>query len=216
MSIQQNKNRVRARDPVQLRSVVKSDDKEKKKKKNDGDEAPDISFYDVSDDESYDESDMEDGERYGDRDRRTHDHLMNRLKKVRRVKDKCISARITSLDESLIRTDDKSTPNNIAHGGDDGINSQEGEVNTNGYYENRDYPTLLKLITGSLIGGSTNYDDIYENGEDIIPADNDEGEDKITGSGVDVDYNIPTVTQDDSMQNEQVRHRSMTVTYLLF
>ena len=78
MSIQQSKNRVRARDPVQLRSVVKSDDKEKKKKKNDGDEAPDISFYDVSDDESYDESDMEDGERYGDRDRRTHDHLMNR------------------------------------------------------------------------------------------------------------------------------------------
>jgi len=83
-------------------------------------------------------------------------------------------------------------------------------MNTNSYYENRDYPTLIKLITGSLIGGSASYDDIYENGEDIIPVDNDEGEDKIAGSGVDVDYNIPTVTQDDSMQNEQVSHRSTT------
>jgi len=208
MSIQLSKSRVRARDPVQLRSVVKSDDKEKKKKKNDGDQAPDISFYDDSDDESYDDSDMEDGEKYADRDRRTHDHLVNRLKKVR-VKDKCISARITSLDASLIQTDDESTTSN-AHGGDDGNNSQEGEMNTNSYYENRDYPTLIKLITGSLIGGSASYDDIYENGEDIIPVDNDEGEDKIAGSGVDVDYNIPTVTQDDSMQNEQVSHRSTT------
>jgi hypothetical protein len=209
MSIQQNKNRVRTRDPVQLRSVEKSEDKEKKKKKNDDNEAPDISFYDDSDDESYDESDMEDGERYGDRDRRTHDHLVNRLRKMR-VKDKCISARITSLDESLIRTDDESSPSIAQRGDDDGINSQEGEVNTNGYCENRDYPTLIKLITGSLIGGSTSYDDIYENGEDIIPADNDEGEDKIAGSGVDIDYNIPTVTQDDTMQNEQVSHRSTT------
>ena len=108
---------------------------------------------------------------------------------------RCISARITSLDKSLIQTEDEST-SNLAHGGDDGNNSQEGEVNTDGYRENRDYPTFIKLITGSLVGGSTSYDDIYDDNKDSIPTDND----TVTQDEVQNEY----FAQADSMQNEQV------------
>ena len=206
MSMHENSSRVRTRDPVQLRSVVKSNDKEKKKK-NEDDHIPDISRYVDSDEESYDESDIEDGEGYGDRKCRTHDHLVNRVQlRKGSLNDRCISARVTSMDKSLIQsTEDEHTSNN-AHGGDDGSNSREDEVNTHGY-SNKDYPTLIKLITGSLIGGSTSYDDIYEDDEDIIPIDNsDESMEKVAEHGIDVNDEVPTVTQDDSMQNEQVSY----------
>ena len=207
MSMHENSSRVRTRDPVQLRSVVKSNDKEKKKK-NEDDHIPDISRYVDSDEESYDESDIEDGEGYGDRKCRTHDHLVNRVQlRKGSLNDRCIAARLASMDRTLIQsTDDEHTSNN-AQGGDDGrSNSREDEVNTHGY-SNKDYPTLIKLITGSLIGGSTSYDDIYEDDEDIIPIDNsDESMEKVAERGIDVNDEVPTITQDDSMQNEQVSY----------
>jgi len=205
MSMHENSSRVRTRDPVQLRSVVKSNDKEKKKK-NEDDHIPDISRYVDSDEESYDESDIEDGEGYGDRKCRTHDHLVNRVQlRKGSLNDRCIAARLASMDRTLIQsTDDEHTSNN-AQGGDDGrSNSREDEVHG---YSNKDYPTLIKLITGSLIGGSTSYDDIYEDDEDIIQIDNsDESMEKVAEHGIDANDEVPTVTQDDGMQNEQVSY----------
>ena len=120
MSMQQGNIRVRTRDPVQLRSVVKSNDKVKKK--NEDDQVPDLSYYDDSDDESYDESDREDGEGQGiENVTRTHDHLVNRVQlRKGSLNDRCISARVTSMDKSLIQSTDDEHPSNNAHGGDCG------------------------------------------------------------------------------------------------
>jgi len=204
-------NSDRTRDPVQLKSILKTEDK--KKKKNEADDVKDISYFEDSDDEL----DIEDSEGYMDGAERTHDHLINRLaKKFKRQKwvwNKCkrfISPCITSKDnQTLIQStdDDEPTSNNAGSedAGSQSINARRHDGESDGYYKDKGYPTFIKLISGALVGGSTSYNEIYEDDNEML-YDDSNGE--VAGDGMEVDEDTAEV------QNEHFTQVSVSICLL--
>ena len=144
---------------------------------------------------------------------RTHDHLINRLAKnfkpQKWVWEKCkrfISPFITLKDNQIIQStddDDEPTSNNAGSedAGSQSINTRRhGEAD--GYYQDKGYPTLIKLISGVLVGGSTSYHEIYEDDNEML-YDDSNGE--VAGDGMEVDEDTAEV------QNEHFAQVSVSI-----
>ena len=148
-------------------------------KKSKGNAINDISFF--CDDEESIDSDVEDDEEGLDsRVKWTHNVLIERSKNI--TDDRIISARVTS-NESIFQSSDDSHQ----------IAQEEGTRNINtgeelsDWFRNRSYPTLLRFISGTLVG-TTNYDDVY--GDELMLGNID-------------DEDVHVITQDDDLsQNE--------------
>jgi len=143
MMMLQSDHKVRARDPVQKKTIVKVDDV-KPKQNEDKIGTPDITQFRDDDESSYAESDIE--REFEDGKRWSHNELIKKAYNI--TDDRIIAARFT--EESILSSS--------------GFNQMQEEGNdtrvSSSPVRDRSYPTLLEFISGALVG-VTDYDDVY-------------------------------------------------------
>ena len=180
----QSDKRTRARDPVQKATTVNEDEAKRQQNKDDKTAIPDISHFRDEDEPIYVESDMEGVEEEYDQHGKqwSHNVLAGKAKHI--TSESLISARLVS-EESILKSSDLSQTQEEAM-----------KENTRGeepldWFRNRSFPTLLKLISGTLVG-VTAYDNIYD----------DDLRDELSDYN-DVDDDVHVITQDDLSQVEE-------------
>jgi len=170
--------KMRAEDPVQMKTKMHVDETKEQQKKDIDNSIPDVSqIYDEG--LTFAESDIEEEEEevYGNGKQWSHSLLLEKAKHI--TSERLISARLTSTGSILSETDSSQMQENTATEGNAGDEFSD-------WFRTRTYPTLIKLISGALVG-ATVYDDIYE--DDVM--DNDSPGDE------DVDDGVNVITQED-------------------
>jgi len=177
----QSDHRTRARDPVQIETKLNVDEAKQKKIR---DMAPDISQFCKDGESSYAESDIDDGE-YEDDKQWSHNALIRKAGNI--TAERLISARLTSK-ESILQSSDAS--HQVVQ--EEGTRNNNGE-DTSDWFRDKSYPTLLKLISGTLVG-RTDYNDIFEGNvmDETMSDDKDEV----------VDDDAHVITQEDTPLDE--------------
>jgi hypothetical protein len=183
----QSDKRVRARDPVLMKTKLNEEEAKKQKSTDDRTVIPDISQFCDDDESIYAESDAED-ERIGHNGRWSHNVLVGKVKNI--TNDKLISARVVS-DKSILQSPG-CRPLQEADGM--GENAEPSRASDEDWFKNKSYPTLLKFVSGTLVG-PTNYDDIY--GDDLMEINTCDN----VSDGSD-DDSVHVVTQDDMSQSQ--------------
>ena len=173
MMMMQSDHRTRARDPVQVKTKLNVDDVKQKKIR---DMVPDISQFREDDESSFAESDIDDAE-YEDGKRWSHNALIRKAGNI--TTERLISARLTSK-ESILQSSDASRQ--VMQEEDTRSNNNE---DTSDWFKEKSYPTLLKLISGTLVG-VTDYNDIFEDDE------------ALSNDNKDVDDDMHVITQEDT------------------
>ena len=191
----QSDKRVRARDPVLMKTKLNEDEAQKQRSKDDMTMIPDISQFCDDDESIYAESDVEDEEALGQGlDKRwSHDVLVGKVKNI--TNDRLISARLTS-DESIFQS---AGSNPVQEEVGLGENEEPSRASDEDWFKNKSYPTLLKFVSGTLVG-PTNYDDIY--GDDLMEINTCDN----VSDGSD-DESVHVVTQDDMPQTPLQRKK---------
>jgi len=176
----QSEYRMRARDPIQKATIINADEAKKQQSKDDKKAIPDISYL-CDDESSYGESDVEDGEcEYGKQ--WSHKLLLDKAKHI--TKERLISARLAS-EESILKSSDSSQlqQGSEATNEDDNTGKEFSD-----WFRDKSYPTLLKLVSGTLVG-VTNYNDIYD--DDSVDGNSPDDKDEV------VDDDVHVITQED-------------------
>ena len=187
----QSDKRVRARDPVLINTMLNEDEAQKQKSEDNKNMIPDISQFCDDDESIYAESDADDEEGLGQgfHKKWSHDVLVGKVKNI--TNDRLISARLSS-DESIFqRTGSCPMQEEVGLG----ENEEPSTAPDEDWFKNKSYPTLLKFVSGTLVG-PTNYDDIY--GDDLMEINTCDN----VSDGSD-DESVHVVTQDDMPQTPQ-------------
>jgi len=177
----QSDHRTRAFDPVQKGTTLNEDEAKQRKIR---DMVPDISQFCDDDKPSYAESDLEtDAEEPEQGNRWSHNVLLDSAKHI--TDDRIISARLASKESSIFQSSDSgpSVQEEVTR------ESTSGEKSS--WFRDISFPTLIKFISGTLVGATT-YEDIYE--DDLMDDNSSDYE------GVGDDAHV--ITQEDTPQED--------------
>ena len=148
----QSEYRMRARDPIQKATIINADEAKKQQSKDDKKAIPDISHL-CDDESSYAESDIDDAESENGK-RWSHNTLIAKAGNI--TKERLISARLASEQPILKSSDSDQLQGSEATNEDDNTGKEFSD-----WFRDKSYPSLLKLISGTLVG-VTGYNDIYD------------------------------------------------------
>jgi len=178
----QSDHRTRARDSVQQGTTNPNVDEKQQSENDDKKMIPDISLFWDDDEDTEVEGEL--GLKW------THDILIGKSKNI--TDETIISARVSS-DESIYKSSQEAIDEHVS-----------GETNRgedlSSWFQNRSYPTLLTLISGTLVG-VTNFDDIYDDeqmddassiSDDVHNITQDDSPREVEDDDIN-EYNVPTL-----------------------